>query len=70
VNILGFGMFSDSRYGVFKICIYDLIKRDLVMESDGDLNLTLHLAGAQVYIGTGKQKLYLMSSSAHEIEED
>ena len=51
INILGIGVKSDTRYGVFKICAYELIKRNLVVESEGDLILTLSLEADRVYIG-------------------
>src|SRR5206468_8320854 len=35
VNILGLGVNSDTRYGVFTICVYELIKQGLATESDG-----------------------------------
>ena len=59
VNILGLGVNSDTRYGVFKICVYELIKRDLLTESDGDLNLRLYLESDRVHIGTEENNLYL-----------
>jgi hypothetical protein len=59
VNILGYGISSDKRYGVFKICIYELIKRALVVESDGDLKLTLTLSKNHVYIGNAEHEVTL-----------
>jgi hypothetical protein len=59
VNILGLGVNSDTRYGVFKICVYELIKQGLATESDGDLNLRIYLESDRVYIGTEEINLYL-----------
>jgi len=54
INVLGFGIKSDTRYGVFKICLYELLKRDLVVESEGFLNLTVTLDAEVVSIGSGE----------------
>jgi hypothetical protein len=59
VNILGSSVEPDSRYGVFKICFYDLIKRKLTVESEGNLELKLHYEAGKVVIRNGAQLLPL-----------
>jgi hypothetical protein len=59
INVLGMGVSSDTRYGVFKVCVYELLKQDLVKELDEGLILTLYLENDRVYIGTEKHTLYL-----------
>lgn len=60
INTLEFGIEADTRYGVFKICVYEVMKRDLVVESEGDLNLMITLDTDGVSIGSGKNTLYLV----------
>jgi hypothetical protein len=60
INTLGFGIRSDSRYGVFKICVYELIKRDLLLESEDSLTMTVILENDRICIGSEKNNLYLV----------
>lgn len=60
INILGItGINWNERYAVFKICVHELLKNDLVMERDGDFILTLCLENDRVYIVAEKNKRYL-----------
>ena len=59
INILGSSIESDTRYGVFKICMYELLKKDLVVESDGFLKLTVTIDSDGISIGSGKNTLFL-----------
>jgi hypothetical protein len=52
VNTLGIGVRSDTRYGVFKLCVYELIKRNWAIEREGELILTLTLDNGRAYIGS------------------
>lgn len=60
INTFGFGVESDTRYGVFKICVYELIKQNLVVETEGGLNLTVTLDADGVFISSDKNRLYLV----------
>jgi hypothetical protein len=60
IDVLDVSNFSDSRFGVFKICMYELIKRALVAESEGNLNFTVTLENDSVYLGTGDHTLCLV----------
>jgi hypothetical protein len=50
VNTLGFGLEDDMRYGVFKLCVYDLIKQRFAVEDEGNLVLTLQYRAGKVFI--------------------
>jgi hypothetical protein len=56
INVLGHGILSDTRYGVFKMCVYELIKSELVAESEGYLCLTVTFEDNRVYIGDNKRR--------------
>jgi hypothetical protein len=59
VKVLGATIAPDVRYGVFKVCFYELIKRKLTHESDGDLELKLHFELDKVVLQSGAQRLSL-----------
>jgi hypothetical protein len=62
VNILGFGIKSDARYGVFKLCVYELIKRELAVEFEDGFSMTVSLANDRVCIGgeNGRSSLLVL----------
>jgi hypothetical protein len=59
VDMLGFDIRSDFRHGVYKLCVYELLKRNIIVESDGGLNMKLRLEQNRVYVGSATNTVEL-----------
>ena len=59
INKLGMGIRTDVRYGVYKVCVYKLLKQGILQEQNGVLILNISMENDCVCLGTERHKLYL-----------
>jgi hypothetical protein len=61
IDVAGLGLEEDRRYGVFKLCVYDLIKKRYIVEdeNEGHLSLKMQYRDGKVYLCGAKDSLLL-----------